>query len=758
MAVDQRLDSLIGEIESSDSPIGPVLRSVYEDDSQLVFLQKLDDRSKLLEKEIERMCSFHYQGFVESVNELIRVRTEASRLKILLKKANSDLQESGTSLLCKLKDLTELRLRNRNMVDTMEVLSLCIPVLEMYAKLYEQKKNKRYYPALKTLEQLEHTYLARIKHFRFAELMISKLPFFRDSIKDAAKEDLMLFLESVRSKSEKLGEIVMKQVHQQYSLSLLHGVDEGVAEEKNEILQICCTDLIDFSPVYRCMHIFSALSQRDIFEHYYRKERMQQARLAFDWQRATVSIHESFHIFQTYFYQIVGFFVVEDTVMTTAEGLVTRGTVEELWEIAVSKIGTVLQKQCSNLEDSSMMLKIKELLVWFSHTLYSYGFSVNALYDVLLQMRDRYNEMLTKNWRPVFDEIGKEDNFTPLYITTLEEFNSILQDYPFNIDVPLDEFPKKFPFSWFVPKVYSEMKRFIEASMKFNENLNISRTETDSSIRKSTNLLLTKTLSESVKKLLSHPALNLAQLAQMSVNTMHLEDACPELEEFISDVTGTTDVNVSLTRLYGTSTFKDIRADAEMRIYEKLNQKMDDFLGLANYNWCPTNVRTHPSSYLMDLLAYLQGAFITFEPLPGDIAKTACMSSCKHLASNLKMFLLDEKVKALNMNGLLCFEIDLKQCEAFATSTPVQGFGVGTLEMTFQELRQIVDLFVKGDWSAYLHDRNSASNKYNRVQPSTALILLEKMNDTSKKINFKKADREKKKFIENLTKRLRDMI
>ena len=39
------------------------------------------------------------------------------------------------------------------------------------------------------------------------------------------------------------------------------------------------------------------------------------------------------------------------------------------------------------------------------------------------------------------------------------------------------------------------------------------------------------------------------------------------------------------------------------------------------------------------------------------------MSSCKHLATNLKMFLLDEKVRALNMNGLLSFEIDLKQCE-----------------------------------------------------------------------------------------------
>jgi len=443
--------------------------------------------------------------------------------------------------------------------------------------------------------------------------------------------------------------------------------------------------------------------------------------------------------------------------MNTTEGLVTRGTAEELWEMAISKIGTVLTTQCSNLEDVSMMLAIKELIVWFSHTLSSYGFGVNALYDVLLQMRDQYNEMLTRKWKPIFNKIGEEDNYTPLYVSTLPEYNEVIQKFPYESGIALDEFPKRYPFSCFVPYIYDEVKNFIRASMKFNQNLNISRTETDNSIRKSTNLLLTKTLSESIKRLLNHPALNLAQLAQMSVNTMHLEDSCPELEKFISVITGTTDVNVSLTRLYGSSTFKDVRGDAEMRIYEKLNLKMDEFLGLASYNWAPTTIRLQPSSYIMDLLAYLQGAFITFEPLPGDVAKTACMSSCKHLATNLKMFLLDERVRSVNMNGLLSFDVDLKQCEEFAASQPVEGFGVGTLEMSFQELRQFVDLFTHGDWSTYLHDHGSSTSKYNRVQPKSIVMLIEKMTDTTKKINFKKADREKKKFMENLMKKLKEL-
>lgn len=755
-ALDARLDSLIGEIESSDSPIGPVLRSVYEDDGQTTFIEKLDEHSKCHEIEIERMCNFHYQGFVEAVNELIRVRADANTLKVQVKKANSELQDSGQNLVGKLEELSAHRVRNRNIAATIETLSLCIPVLEMFSKLYEQKKTKRYYPALKTLEQLEHTYLARIKNFRFAELMISKLPSFRESIKDAAKEDLMLFLENVRSQSEKLGEIAMIQARQQYSLSFLHGVDDGFVAEEEE-LEMCCADLVDFSPVYRCIHIFAALGQREFFEQYYRKERMQQARLAFDWQRAGTVVHESLHIFQMYFNRIVGFFVVEDIVMNTTEGLVTRGTVEELWEMAITKIGTVLRTQCCNLEDVSMMLAIKELVVWFSHTLASYGFSVNALYEVLLQMREQYNEMLTKKWRPVFDKLGANDNYTPLRVDSLKEFNDNIQKFPFNKYIPLDEFPKQYPFSSFVPNTFAEIKSFINDSMKFNESLNISKTETDNSTRKSASLLLTKTLNESIKQMLCHPNLSLGQLAQIAVNTMHLEDACPHLEKFISEITGTTDVSVSLTRLYGSSTFKDVRADAEMQIYDKLNKKMDEFLGLAQYHWNPTSVKLQASSYLIDLLAYLQGAFITFEPLPGDVAKTACMSSCKHLASNMKHFLMDNRNERVNMNGLLTFDVDLQQCELFIASNPVKDFRPGTLEMTFAELRQIANLFLHGDWSVFLQDYGKSSSRYNRVTPADAINVLERMTDHSKKINFKKVDREKKKYMDGLIKKLKEL-
>lgn len=43
--------------------------------------------------------------------------------------------------------------------------------------------------------------------------------------------------------------------------------------------ELSAQDLMDFSPVYRCMHIYTVLREADTFKAYYRQQRQQQARL-----------------------------------------------------------------------------------------------------------------------------------------------------------------------------------------------------------------------------------------------------------------------------------------------------------------------------------------------------------------------------------------------------------------------------------------------------------------------------------------------
>ncbi|XP_064275239.1 exocyst complex component 6B isoform X1 [Passer domesticus] len=822
-------ERILREIESTDTAcIGPTLRSVYDGEEHGRFMEKLEARIRNHDREIEKMCNFHYQGFVDSITELLKVRGEAQKLKNQVTDTNRKLQNEGKELILAMEELRQCRLQQRNISATVDKLTLCLPVLEMYSKLREQMKSKRHYPALKTLEHLEHTFLPQVSHYRFCKVMVDNIPRLREEIKELSMSDLKDFLESIRKHSDKIGETAMKQdcrfnqwkiiariffslllspnvqAQQQRNLdnivsqqprisggkkskkefsasselevkntSPMSEQDSGIldVEDEDEEEEVPgAQDLVDFSPVYRCLHIYSVLGARETFESYYRKQRRKQARLVL---QPPSNMHETLDGYRKYFNQIVGFFVVEDHILHTTQGLVTRAYIDELWEMALSKTIAALRTHSSYCSDPSLVLDLKNLIVLFADTLQGYGFPVNQLFDMLLEIQDQYSETLLKKWAGVFRNILDSDNYSPIPVSNEEVYRKIVGQFPFQ-DAELEKqpFPKKFPFSEFVPKVYSQIKEFIYACLKFSEDLHLSSTEVDDMIRKSTNLLLTRTLSNCLQNVIKRKNVGLTELVQIIINTTHLEKSCKFLEEFITNITNVLPETVHTTKLYGTTTFKDARHAAEEEIYTNLNQKIDQFLQLADYDWMALEPGSRASDYLVDLIGFLRSTFAVFTHLPGQVdvhstmsgkvAQTACMSACKHLSTSLLQLLLEAEVRQLTLGALHQFNLDVEECEQFARSGPVPGFQGDTLQLAFIDLRQLLDLFIQWDWSTYLADYGQPTCKYLRVNPTTALILLEKMRDTSRKNNvfaqFRKNERDKQKLIDTVAKQLRGLI
>ncbi|XP_048457027.1 exocyst complex component 6B-like [Rhincodon typus] len=211
--------------------------SVYDGEEHWRFMEKLEARIRNHDREIEKMCNFHFQGFVDSITELLKVRGEAQKLKIQVTDTNNKLQESGRELLTEMEELKKCRSQQRNIAATVDQLTLCLPVLEMYSKLREQLKTKRQYPALKTMEHMEHTFLPRVNPYRFCTVMVEDIPKLREEIKEVSMSDLKDFLESIRKHSDKIGETAMKQAHQQRNLdnvvSQQHKVGTGKKVKKD---------------------------------------------------------------------------------------------------------------------------------------------------------------------------------------------------------------------------------------------------------------------------------------------------------------------------------------------------------------------------------------------------------------------------------------------------------------------------------------------------------------------------------------------
>lgn len=59
--------------------------------------------------------------------------------------------------------------------------------------------------------------------------------------------------------------------------------------------------------------------------------------------------HESEESYRAYIYAVLGFFILEDHVLNTGNGLITRAILDDMWTMALSKIVTVLQTNTVSL-------------------------------------------------------------------------------------------------------------------------------------------------------------------------------------------------------------------------------------------------------------------------------------------------------------------------------------------------------------------------------------------------------------------------
>lgn len=58
-------------------------RTIYHDGEHEDFIKKLQARIQLQDKEVEKMCHRHYQGFIDAVRELLQVRGQANAVKVI---------------------------------------------------------------------------------------------------------------------------------------------------------------------------------------------------------------------------------------------------------------------------------------------------------------------------------------------------------------------------------------------------------------------------------------------------------------------------------------------------------------------------------------------------------------------------------------------------------------------------------------------------------------------------------------------------
>ncbi|KAG7302901.1 hypothetical protein JYU34_012888 [Plutella xylostella] len=753
-------NATIQEIEGIDDYWGPAFRSVYEGEGHEAFVQQLDERIKQHDVEIEKLCNYHYQGFIDSIRELLQVRSHAEELHAEISNVDANVKETTEAICTRAEELIRARRVELNIAATIEKMELCLPLLTTYAKLKSQVEAKRYYPALKTLELLEHVVLPRVGPYKWCAQISGDIPRLRQAIRDASMADLRDFLESIRGLSPQVGAMALKQTQEMQGRNLA-----TIVKNKKDMAMLataakdppgpqCPHELVDFSPLHRCLHIHSVLGAKNDFVQYYRDQRKHQARLVLI---PAGNLHDSSQSVKNYLNAVLGFFILEEHLLTTGAGLVSKDYLLDTWSMSVTKVVSTLRTNTSLITDPTLMLSIKHQIVLFINTVKCYGLPTEPLPQLLQEMAEHYTEVLMQRWVAVFRDILDNAPFTPIEVETQEQYEGVMDNFPYDDEeLETQPFPRKFPFSSIVPAVYMQVKEFIYASLKYSVGLGLGGGRRAAAARHSASLLLTRSFTGCLSALFRrHVAL--MQLVQIIVDTQYLEGATSCLYEFISNITGAELVS---TEAPG-SMFQTARDDAELQICHEIEKKVDEFLDLENYDWLLVEPTGQASSFVTDMLSYLSGVLTSLELLPERARKAAVHAATNRIATRLRKLLLDPAVKQISSGALHQLDLDVIQCEQFAASEPVPKLKRDELLQYFASLRQLLDLITGWDWSSYLHDVGVDGGKYALVTPKDAATLLEKLKEAEQKSSvfsvLKKNERDRRKLLDTVLKQLKQL-
>lgn len=129
----------------------------------------------------------------------------------MIRELNEQIVDASAPAVDAMERLYALRKTQRNILSAIEYITNALPVVQLYCKATSQLANRRFYPALKSLEELEVLYLKPSgMTYTFAETMRQRVPVLRAKVKQEAFDDLQAFLTNIRDNAARIGNSAME--------------------------------------------------------------------------------------------------------------------------------------------------------------------------------------------------------------------------------------------------------------------------------------------------------------------------------------------------------------------------------------------------------------------------------------------------------------------------------------------------------------------------------------------------------------------
>ncbi|KAJ5921555.1 hypothetical protein N7466_009881 [Penicillium verhagenii] len=722
------------------------------------LLQSLSKFASDKEAEIERICNTNHQEFVSSVNSLLRIREGTVSLTAEILDLNQSIQTSTERLAEQKKALVESRGHRQNIDETSRAIQDCLEVLRLANQVHDLLAKKNHYAALRALEELQNVHLKGVTQYKIAVMIQRSVPATQRAIAEAVMSDLNTWLYRIREMSQYLGEIALFHTDQRKSRLKqraekvpylehfnLNSAIELVADEDEEYDLLENEDLqVEFTPLFECLHIHQSLGQIDKFRIEYANTRRRQKDLLTP--PSITLIDEDGASLHNLLEEMAGFAIVERATIKRVPDLRSSVDIDELWDSMCQAAVGVISKALPEVDNAENILKIKNLIALFMQTMNTWNFPVRVFDDFLLKLFEKYAELLKRRFSDDFQEIVSTDDYMPMPIQTLEEYDKVLNVSWYSPEKPREEqvFPCILPFSRMYPLCCIDIRNFLNQFYFFANDDFSHPNVIDETLKDALDDLLSRKVCDTLVERLSSQYLG--QIVQILINLEHFESACHELELLLAAARSQNSTGTSIT-LRATEKFRSNKKSAEKRIFEVVNSKIDDLIETAEYEWMSPTAPSEPSNYMQTLTRFLSNIMnSTLLGLPTEIKELIYFDALSHAANMILVCVLgrflppirsidraDElqkaqplapEVRTINPNGVMALAKDVEYLAQF-----VDSLNVPILRENLDELQQTVQL-MQADNADEFYDISTRNKKYGRVDAMQGPVLLEKLTRT----------------------------
>ncbi|CAL0302415.1 unnamed protein product [Lupinus luteus] len=746
----------------NNEDLGPFIRKAFISGKTETLIYHLRHFARTKESEIEEMCKEHYQDFIVAVDDLRSLLSDVDYIKYSLSDSNSKFQSVALPLLSSLDSFVETRNVSKNLNLAIESVKTCVQVTELCSRANRHLLSDNYYMALKCVNTLEKEYLDKTPSFTLKRMLEKKIPEIRLHIERKVNKEFGDWLVDIRAVTRNLGQLAIgqalaarqreedlrmkqRQAEEQSRLSLkgcIYALEEDDDDDDDEIGAgggigedgygnngsggggaggILGFDL---TPLYRAYHINQTLGLVDGFKKYYFENRKLQ--LTSDFQVSSLTPFLESH--QAFFAQIAGFFVVEDRVLRTGGGLISKVEVDNLWEIAASKMCSILEEQFSGMQTANHLLLIKDNVSLLGITLRRFGYPIDALLDVLNKHRDKYHELLLSDCQIHIAEALAADKFEQMLMKKEYEYSMNVLSFQIQTSDIVPAFPYLAPFSSTVPECCRIVRSFIEDSVSFMSYGG--QLEFYEVVKKYLDRLLNEDLDEALLKLINTSIHGVNQAMQVAANMAVLERACDFFFCHAAKLSGVPLRMVERSRKQ--FPLRKARDAVEEMLSGLLKAKVDGFMTLIdNVNWMTDEPSQSGNEYVNEVIMYLEILVSSAQQiLPAQVLKRVLQRVLSHISDMIIGTLASDSVKKFTVNAITTIDVDIHLLESFAESqAPLFPDGdVDQLKTALAESRQMVNLLLSNHPENFLN-LVIRERSYNTLDRKKVVSISEKLRE-----------------------------